>query len=840
MNLLQIIIRSIAFLCLLIIFTTPAVTAATISVHKKLQKKKGADEIALFSKKRKPASASELISIDSTRISQELVEPTHDADFNNKYLPVFGVGNDNEIRPTSLRTRGLSQFANAIGLRSSNLIVVDGEVLPRQSMKNLSIADVIRVEAWRGPQGTSFGQNASAGVIQYETRRPEIGEFLTRVSVQTSQYNDFETKLALAMPLGERWAARLNAQRRDAEGWIRNVFPGGDDVGAESAQGLRGQLLFDSDENYSFLFRMDYSEGASNCCGSVVEEVDFDFGPNPVVRIDDGVVSASSYNKIDPEPSFQDYGYLVTSKNTAASYQYFENTGFSAELNYTFENGIPLNYLASYRDYEVHSNLASSPFKFPLERESRAGTEGVAVIQQELSLSSIGDKVLSWVVGVFFHGMSGSRSEITDACVGGAGASAHGLIEDGQLVGCVTRDSALAFIDDYELNGREDRSLLRADRNLSSAYFTSDFMNTAIYGQFGYQVTPRLSATFGLRALYEKGAASFASLWLRPPEDGTGLESFAEVSDMASEDWSLIRRDLLSAEFSDANSSFVYKSVLGYHFSDGVRAYVNYSTGYKGPSFHVTSNTNVDEVVAFPTRPEISTNFEMGLKTALFADRVLFDITYFDMAIEDYQVQAQLLAGDSNAAFGGYTNAEEVRSRGIEADMVYKFTDRVKLIGSYAQLDAAYESFAGVGLACPAGNLQNRCSVENGKHVFDQTGLPLANNSEEQLQMTINYKKELGHSGWNADVRSVWRYESEKTPNTSLLALKAAPNPAFSVWDLYLGLGNAKLRFNLFLKNLLDERFTTNKGVSSDGARVAYGYSRDYQRYLGGSASYIF
>lgn len=150
MNLLQIIIRSIAFLCLLIIFTTPAVTAATISVHKKHQKKKGADEIALFSKKRKRASVSELISIDSTRISQELVEPTHDADFNNKYLPVFGVGNDNEIRPTSLRTRGLSQFANAIGLRSSNLIVVDGEVLPRQSMKNLSIADVIRVEAWRG------------------------------------------------------------------------------------------------------------------------------------------------------------------------------------------------------------------------------------------------------------------------------------------------------------------------------------------------------------------------------------------------------------------------------------------------------------------------------------------------------------------------------------------------------------------------------------------------------------------------------------------------------------------------------------------------------------------
>lgn len=66
-------------------------------------------------------------------------------------------------------------------------------------------------------------------------------------------------------------------------------------------------------------------------------------------------------------------------------------------------------------------------------------------------------------------------------------------------------------------------------------------------------------------------------------------------------------------KFSDSDTHVIYKAVLGYDFSDDFRGYVNYSTGYKGSSYFVTSNTNPDDVDNFPTKPEQSTNFEIGV-----------------------------------------------------------------------------------------------------------------------------------------------------------------------------------------------------------------------------------
>lgn len=91
-----------------------------------------------------------------------------------KYLPGFGIDDSTEIRTTTLKTRGIGTFTNSIGLHSSNLVVIDGEVLPRQSMLNLSVSDLQRVEALRGPQGTLFGQNTSTGLLHYVTKKPNL------------------------------------------------------------------------------------------------------------------------------------------------------------------------------------------------------------------------------------------------------------------------------------------------------------------------------------------------------------------------------------------------------------------------------------------------------------------------------------------------------------------------------------------------------------------------------------------------------------------------------------------------------------------------------------------
>ncbi|MCQ3831016.1 TonB-dependent receptor [Microbulbifer elongatus] len=814
--------------------------AQEVETKKKFDETSALEEVVVTAQKREQSVQDVPVSMEV--LSGDLIEELGaDTGFDIvKYLPGFGVDDNNEIRTTTLKTRGIGTFTNSIGLQSSNLIVVDGEVLPRQSMMNLAIADVERVEALRGPQGTLFGQNTSTGVIHYVTKRPQLGEFYGSAKAELTEYNGRQVSSAVNLPINDNWAARINVQHGEQDGWIRNEYPGGEDVGAEEKSGIRTQFLYDNGSDLSALVRMDYSERDTNCCSMVKTEISREYGPKPVVRIDDGVVTAAAYNEIDSEPDYNVFGEPVTARNPESNYGSVENTGLSAEVNYDLANGMALSYLASYRDFELTNSSGFFTFKFPVHREHFGGNESVEVIQQELRLSDFDNETFNWVLGAFFHDTAGQRSEITDGCVGGGGASSRGVIEDGVMIGCVSNASALAFINHYSETGTQDRSLLEADRNLSAGDFTADFTNTALFGQLEYQITDRLDATLGFRALHEKGSASFDALWLRPPTDGTGMETFDEVLALSESDPSLIRNDPEGAKFSDSNTDFIYKAVLGYDFTDNIRAYVNYSTGYKGPSYFVTSNTNPEDAEYFPTRPEQSTNFEVGVRSRLLDDKLHVNLTYFDMAVEDYQVRAQRIVDeDSNTIFAGYVNADEVRSTGIEADMVYKLTSDLKVVASYANYEATYEDFADTPVNCPGGTLADRCSVVGGRNVFDQTGLPVENNAQEQALVTLNYNREIGSTGWDANFRTVWRYEGDFTPSANMMAQEFDPNADYDVLDLYIGVGNDKLRGNLFVKNVMDESYNTFKFADQWGNQALF-YPRDYSRYFGASVTYMF
>ncbi|WP_043317013.1 TonB-dependent receptor [Microbulbifer sp. HZ11] len=814
--------------------------AQEVETKKKFDETSALEEVVVTAQKREQSVQDVPVSMEV--LSGDLIEELGaDTGFDIvKYLPGFGVDDNNEIRTTTLKTRGIGTFTNSIGLQSSNLIVVDGEVLPRQSMMNLAIADVERVEALRGPQGTLFGQNTSTGVIHYVTKRPQLGEFYGSAKAELTEYNGRQVSSAVNLPINDNWAARINVQHGEQDGWIRNEYPGGEDVGAEEKSGIRTQFLYDNGTDLSALVRMDYSERDTNCCSMVKTEISREYGPKPVVRIDDGVVTAAAYNEIDSEPDYNVFGEPVTARNPESNYGSVENTGLSAEVNYDLANGMSLSYLASYRDFELNNSSGFFTFKFPVHREHFGGNESVEVIQQELRLSDFDNETFNWVLGAFFHDTAGQRSEITDGCVGGGGASSRGVIEDGVMIGCVSNASALAFINHYSETGTQDRSLLEADRNLSAGDFTADFTNTAVFGQLEYQITDRLDATLGFRALHEKGSASFDALWLRPPSDGSGMETFDEVLALSESDPSLIRNDPEGAKFSDSNTDFIYKAVLGYDFTDNIRAYVNYSTGYKGPSYFVTSNTNPADAEYFPTRPEQSTNFEVGVRSRLLDDKLHLNLTYFDMAVEDYQVRAQRIVDeDSNTIFAGYVNADEVRSTGIEADMVYKLTSDLKVVASYANYEATYEDFADTPVNCPSGTLADRCSVIGGRNVFDQTGLPVENNAQEQALLTVNYNREIGSTGWDANLRTVWRYEGDFTPSANMMAQEFDPNADYDVLDLYIGIGNDKLRGNLFVKNVMDESYNTFKFADQWGNQALF-YPRDYSRYFGASVTYMF
>lgn len=760
-----------------------------------------------------------------------------------KYLPGFGLDDNTEIRTTTLKTRGVGTFTNSIGLQSSNLIVVDGEVLPRQSMMNLAVADVERVEAMRGPQGTLFGQNTSTGLIHYVTKRPVIGEFEGKIRAELTEFSGQDIRGALNVPIADQWALRVNAQYNTVDGWIENTMPGEEDydIGDEEAHSLRAQLLYDNNANFQALFRADYSEKDTNCCSfSRIGPVDENFGPNPIILVNpDDTITGTTYNSIDSELSFDDTGKPVTARNREGNFGSTENKGISAELNYDFENNMALTYIGSYRDFELLNSSTFFTVNFPVERLAFGGNESVEVIQQELRLSSFGNDKLDWVVGLFYHDTDGQRSEVRDGCIAGN----RGLIENDLLSGCFSGPSTDAFLANVDATGVDDRSLLVPQRLLNGGDFTTSFENIAVFGQLEYHITDKLDATLGFRALREEGAATFSRTDLNTPATGVGMETFDEVLALAQNDPSLFIESTAPTEFSDSDTALIYKTVLGYDFTDGIRGYVSYSTGYKGSSYFVTSNTDPAEAENFPTKPEQSTNFEIGLRSQLFEDRLMFNLTYFDMSVEDFQVRAIRVIDDvNNIVFAGYVNADEVRSTGFEADVIFQLTEGLQLSANYANFKATYEDFSDTPTSCPGGDggaLASRCSTVAGQQVLDQTGLDLENNAEEQFLGTVQYDQDIGDTGWDGNVRAVWRYESGHTKSINELAFGGSSNPSTSIWDLYFGVGNDRLRANLFIKNVFDKEYTTRQNLDNLGFGTAF-FPRDYTRFFGGSIEYSF
>ncbi|BCO19679.1 TonB-dependent receptor [Alteromonas sp. KC3] len=762
-----------------------------------------------------------------------------------KYLPGFGIDDSTEIRTTTLKTRGIGTFTNSIGLQSSNLVVIDGEVLPRQSMLNLSVSDLQRVEALRGPQGTLFGQNTSTGLLHYVTKKPNLAEFGGKARLEITQDNGVEVSGHVNAPINDNWAMRVNAQYETIDGWIENTMPGAEDydIGEVDAYGLRGQLLYDNGLDLEVLLRTEYSERETNCCAFTrIGGINPDFGPRPIINVrDDGTIEGTTYNRVNPESFFEEAGNPVTARNPEANYGETTNAGASIEVNYDISEDKTLSYIGSYRDFELFNSSGFFTVNFPVERSAFGGNESVEVIQQEIRLSSFGNEKLDWIVGLFFHDTKGQRSETRDGCIAGR----RGLIENGVLAGCYSGPSTNAFLANYAETGIDDRSLLEPSRLLNGGDFTTQFTNYAIFGQLEYQITDELDATFGFRALKEEGEASFSRTDLRTPQDGVGLDTYEEVFVRALQDESLFINRTEPTKFSDSDTHVIYKAVLGYDFSDDFRGYVNYSTGYKGSSYFVTSNTNPDDVDNFPTKPEQSTNFEIGVRSSFLDNRLLFNLTYFDMRVEDYQVRAvRILDEDEGNTFAGYVNAEEARSHGFEADMILDITESLRFITSYANYEAVYEDFSNAPVNCPrsgtdrsGGNLADRCSEVAGAPRLDLSGLPFPNNAEEQFLGTLEQKYELG--SWDGNVRIVYRYEGEATQTVNELAFDQRSNPSYGIWDAFVGIGKDNLRFNVFVRNVLDKEYTTRRNTNTEGFGSGF-YPRDYSRFIGGSVTYTF
>ncbi len=168
----------------------------------------------------------------------------------SRLAPDLNITNDTQY--TKISVRGISSQDHSETADPALTINIDGEYINRPIALNASFFDLERIEILRGPQGTLYGRNATAGALNIVVAKPKLGEFSGYASASYGNYDAIMGEAAVNLPLGDKVAIRASGMHNEHDGYFNNAPAGRGSAGntdaarlsiyAEPADGIRAYL----------------------------------------------------------------------------------------------------------------------------------------------------------------------------------------------------------------------------------------------------------------------------------------------------------------------------------------------------------------------------------------------------------------------------------------------------------------------------------------------------------------------------------------------------------------------------------------------------------------------
>ncbi|MCY4358979.1 MAG: TonB-dependent receptor, partial [Gammaproteobacteria bacterium] len=251
-----------------------------------------------------------------------------------------------ETEGVVLRVRGVGTTGNNIGLESAVGIFLDDVYLSRPGVALGDLMDVEQVEVLRGPQGTLFGRNTSAGAISIRTKRPNLNENEFFANLTAGNYDAQNLQAGISGPIVEDTLGyRLSLARRVQDGYM-NSTSGGESY-TRDRYSLRGQLLWNISDTMDLRIIGDFAETEEQCCDAVV-------------LLETQARAAGSYVAagLPADGGVRQFGdgALDDIISNAAQFENgFDQAGLSAELNWELSENTDLTWLSSFRQYDTYT-----------------------------------------------------------------------------------------------------------------------------------------------------------------------------------------------------------------------------------------------------------------------------------------------------------------------------------------------------------------------------------------------------------------------------------------------------------------------------------------------------
>lgn len=646
-------------------------------------------------------------------------------------------GSSSQISPF---IRGVGEYDYIITSDPAVAVFIDGVYQARAFGAITSLMGIERIEVLRGPQGSLFGKNTIGGAINIVTHRPD-GSDTGSVDLRVGSYDSVQLRGLYDGRINDQWAYSVSVIGKRADGWQENLAGTGD-LGNEKQVAGRVALRYRGDDLDATLSIDGLHQRQNSSAHSMIA-----FQPSFISDLYSAFVAPCC--TVLPDNIRQ------TASNGDVNVDNADAVNASLTLEFGGTWGVKSITGVRYTNVEFARDGDASTLNYAGDHQWISATQ----LSQEIHLTRddlLNDRgrVLLGFYGFYERAHQETRLITAEGLYEGLMASGDPML------------MAMAPVLDFNV----DFDLRQKNTNL------------AVFGNFIYELTDRLSVDAGARFT-----------WERKKLDASAMRVFADIPLIdghpafgGKESW----------------SNFSPKVTLSYEFDTDKLGYFTFSKGFRSGGFNGRP-TAADEIGTYD--PEKLTSLEAGLKTSWFDRRLRFNLSAYYNRYTDQQVSVSFV-GSSGLVVVRTENAGKSRMWGFEAETNAYLTDWLSLDASVGYINSKYLEYM---------------SVDTLGNPLDRSGLKLKQTPPWTGSVGVTTRFPLGNA--NGTFRVDASYQDSKfidVANTDILKGKAH------------AILNARLEVDLNNGWALgvEGQNLTDKQVIREGydARTSFGFTEAY------------
>jgi iron complex outermembrane receptor protein len=696
----------------------------------------------------------------------------------SQLLPSVNYSSPNP-RNTALTIRGLGSSVVAIAQANDGLepgvgFYVDQVYHGRPATAAFDFADLERVEVLRGPQGTLYGKNTTAGAVNITSQAPSFAA-ASSAELSGGTYGYYQGKATATGALyGDVLAGRLSAGITGRNGVIENVRTHGDNNDVHNYE-VRGQLLWQPAAALRVRLIADYSSFDANCCTQVYVTVGQSL--KPAARQYPALAAGLGY----APPSLDPYDRLT---DIDAALRVSTAEGGLAAITDWALGGATLTSVSAWRFWNWdaandrdYTGLSIQTLQHIPSRQDQWS--------QELRLASNGTRTVDYVAGLYWFSQTVLGEPITQ----------YGPQATYWLLGPPATYPG-GLLDGYGTDGH--------------TRFHSD--SYAAFGEATWHATDQLSLTAGVRYTQEEKHGRYAA---------------TVYGGLATSDPTLRKAQLSilrpqAYEASDSNGSPSGRANLAYQWTPAVMTYLSYARTSKSGGINMSglplNAANQPALTTAVIKPEHNETIEAGIKSELFGRRLLLNADLYRTRVRDFQTN---VVDNGPGALRGYlANIERVEVKGVEFDAGLRLGGGLTARAAAAWTDGRYVSYRNG--PCPLELIASATTV------CDLSGRPLSGTPHTAFSAGAEYARPTAAGLRPAEtfVRAdaVWRGDQYGDPSDSRYTLIRG----YSLLNVSAGLRVAHAwEASIWARNLLNRNYLQNVTVQAGNSGLVVGTPGD-------------